>query len=470
MAARDFGFELESPSPDGDWEAYVGLREKGKAITLRVPHGYPKDVDVSEKSGILGELMRVVARFSAAFPNEKRSEFEGQSTRDGFIFGNGGQSLRFSDEGADVSYSNLSRYLELIRHLRDPRLLALVKAPGLTSQFDHRHIARNIERATFLPDGTPVFDQLWAPRAQMRRTSNDMVGLACWMALDGLRRLFPDPADSAGDEISTALRAEWEALSSRFADECGLEADASLFSARRADTLSILQSALEICMRRAPPVSSDARELHRLLDDLIHHALSEQSGDIWGLRGFHHVWESACLEYAIAQGELLGEIFTCDYQYLHEIDPKIRAKWRKNRADIFCKHGIERRPDLVVKKHDGSYLIVDFKYYAESESETFVKERPRQSNLELDAVKRGANDFCWREKKYRDVANIEAYRWLLMEHGPQPVSGSSVKLEFWVPGCSGGRVECSWMSTLSLVGKPAREVLGAYARKFRLMD
>lgn len=471
MTVRDFSFELESPAPDGDWEAYVGLREKGKKITLRVPHGYPEDVDASEKAGILGELMRVVARFSMAHPNEKRSEFKGQSTRDGFMFGNGGQSLRFSDEGADVSYSNLSRFLELIRHLRDPRLLALVKAPGLTPQFDHRHIARNIERATFLPDGTPVFDQLWAPRAQMRRTSSDVVGLACWMALDGLRCLFPDPADSAGDGIGTALRAEWEELSSRFAADQGLEGGASLFSGHRAGTLSILQSALEICMRRAPPVSSDARELHCLLDELLHQALSEQSGDIWGLRGFHHVWESACLEYAIEQSEL-GEVFTCDGRYLMEIDSGTRAKWEKNRKDVFDQNGIKRCPDLVVRKQDGSYLIVDFKYYAASESQAFLDKRPHQPDLDL--IKKAPNDFCKLEKKYRDVANMEIYRWLLMEHGPRSISASGVQLEFWVPG--NGKAEaplptkCPWMPKLSLVNKPVRQVLGAYAKKFRLLD
>lgn len=467
MTVLDFDCELEAPNPKGDREAYVGLRVKDQEIALRVPHGYPEG-SVPEKAAILGELMRVVARFSAAFPNEKRSEFEGQSTRDGFMFGTGGQSLRFSDEGVDVSYSNFSRYVELIRHLRDPRLLALVKAPGLTPQFDHRHIARNIERATFLPDGTPVFDQLWAARAQMRRTSSDMVGLACWMALDGLRHLFPDSADSVGDEVGTALRAEWEELSSRFAADHGLEAEASLFSGSRADTLTILHSALEICVRRAPLISADARELHRLLSELLHHKLSEQSGDIWGLRGFHHVWESACLEYAIAQGELLGEVFTCDDKYLQGVDSKTRAKWRKNRADIFEKNGIKRRPDLVVRKQDGSYLIVDFKYYAKSESDVLVKERPSQPDL--DSVKKAPDDFCRYEKKYRDVANIEAYRWLLMEHGPQPITGSNIELQFWVPGDSSGRVECQWMPPLALIRKPAREVLGAYARKFRLMD
>ncbi|MFZ2854143.1 MAG: hypothetical protein WAZ34_08530 [Rhodocyclaceae bacterium] len=70
--------------------------------------------------------------------------------------------------------------------------------------------------------------------------------------------------------------------------------------------------------------------------------------------------------------------------------------------------------------------------------------------------------------------NIEAYRWLLMEHGPQPIGGSSVQLEFWVPG--NGKTEallppkCRWMPELSLVSKTARVVLGAYAKKFRLLD
>ena len=463
MTNRDWDFTLEPPDPKGDLEAYVGLREKDGRISLRVPHGYPLADPELDKPRILGELMRVVARFSEAFPEAERSDYKGQSTRDGFLKQYGGQSFRFEHEGADLNYSNLSRYVQLMRRLRDPRLLALVKAPGLTTQFDHRYISRNLERATFLADGTPLFDHLWAPSAQMRHTTGSMVGLACWMALDGLRHLFPDTADH---EIGAALRAEWEGLACRFSDDLGLNVEASLFTGRRVDTLAILQSTLEICIRRDPPMSTDARDLHRLLNELLHHAFSDHDGDIWGLRGFHHVWESACLEHALSQYGI-DNVFTCDDTYWVSADPMTRSIWENNRDGVFHKNGIPRRPDLVVKKDDDTYLIVDFKYYAESELIEFIKKRPSEPSLRL--CDKDQSDFCRQAKTFQDIVNIEVYRWLLMQHGLQSNDESKVMLELWVPGSEDVRRVCSWMG-LTLVAMPACEVLGAYARKFHLMD
>lgn len=463
MTIRDWNFALKALGSGGDWEAYVGLCEEDGQVTLRLPHGYREDVAESEKPRILGELMRAVARFSEAFPDVERSCYEGRSTRDGFLRGSGGQPFRFDHDGADVGYSNLSRYIKLIRRLRDPRLLALVKAPGLTAQFDHRYISRNLERAVYLPDGTPLFDHLWAPRAQMRHTGNDMVGLACWMALDGLNHLFPD---SAGHEVSAALQSEWEELAYRFEDEHELDADASLFSGKRKDTLPLLQTALETCVRLAPPISSGANELHHLLDELLHNALSGQGGDIWGLRGFHHVWESACLEYA-AQEYGQDNIFTCDQNHWLGHAPE---KWIKNWASVFKEKGLERRPDLVVKKGNGTYLIVDFKYYAADEAKNKFLGKNPPSSPDLEWLKTEPAKFGRQWKPYQDIASVEAYRWRLMQYGLKSSDASKVEIELWVPDMNESRYPCEWMDGLTLVVKPAREILGAYAKKFRLMD
>lgn len=500
-------FALKSPD-DNDWEAYVGLREKDGVVTLRVPHGYPTDdkppvLDVHEKQQILFELTRAVMRFSEAFSDADRSSYDERSTRDGLLKKDGGQSFNFDRKGAALGYTHFTRYKQLIRMLRDPHLLALTKAPGLTAQFDHRHIARNLERAMFLPDGTPVFDISWAMRTQMRHTGNDMVGLACWMALDALEHLFPDSADRG---IGSALQAEWDELKHRFADEHELEANASLFSENRSDTLHALQAALEICVRREPPVSADARELHHLLDELLHYAPSGQDGSICSLKGFHHLWESACLEHAIAQHGI-DEIFTCDDTFLPDIDQAIRKRWENNRHLVFAKNGIARCPDLVVDQGDGKYLIVDFKYYAVSESyKKFVREGKRPSvseppltpkspklltDDEWSEFSRKYSEFSHTYKAAKDIGSIEAYRWLLIQYAPTKTNEAKVKLELWVPGESRSpeeenkKEQLCWqardregkslgdstkLNNLILIYKPVREILGAYAEKFHLMD
>lgn len=493
MTTQGYPYVLESPKV-GE-EAYVGLRDEGGKVTLRVPHGYPTDMaddslpvlDVWEKQQkILGELTCAVMRFSEAFHDKVK-----RSTRDGWLKADGGQSFNFDGDDPALGYTHLDRYLKLIRMLRDPRLLAVTKAPGLTAQFDHRYIAHNLERAMFLPDGTPVFDRSWAPRTQMRHTGNDMVGLACWMALDVLELL------SAKQEVGTALQSEWEELAHRFADEHELDTGASLFSAKRKDTLLLLQAALETCVRLSPPVSSDARELHHLLDELLHYALSGQDGDIWGLQGFYHVWESACLEHAIAQYGI-DKIFTCDDTFLPDIDQSIRNKWKDNQRLVFAKNGIARCPDLVVDQGNGNYLIVDFKYYAEEESKTFVMKRP--SAPDLDLCKTNQGDFCRKVKAVQDIASIEAYRWLLMQHEINPVGRalarhlglksnlqsiddeSKITLELWVPGKEYKTYLLCWQAKEdgkplgdptkfgTLVYKSARKIISTYANKFPLMS
>lgn len=477
VAMADLGGNFALKSPKAGEETYVGLREEGGKVTLRVPHGYPNGADVDDKHQILGELMRAVMRFSEAFHDNDRVQ---RSTRDGWLKADGGQPFNFDDPA--LGYTHLDRYYKLIRMLRDPRLLAVTKAPGLASQFDHRYVARNLERATFLPDGTPVFDLSWAPRTRMRHTGNDMVGLACWMALDAVKIVFPNSADL---QIAAALQSEWEELAHRFADEHELDADASLFSGKRKDTLPLLQTALETSVRLAPPVSTDARELHHLLDELLHYALSGQDGDIWGLQGFHQVWESACLEYAIAQYGI-DKIFTCDDRFLPDIDQATRKTWKVNRHLVFAKNGIARCPDLVVKDGD-DYRIVDFKYYAKEESAKFIEKRPPAPDFNL--CKKDHNDFCRKLKAYQDIASVEAYRWLLMQHAP--TDEAKVMLELWVPGekLNPGekdkekKLSCwqakDWdgnllgdstkFNNLTLIYMPASEILGAYAKKFHLM-
>jgi hypothetical protein len=406
--------------------------------------------------------MRAVARFSQSYPNVNRSEHEIHSTRDGFLEDFGGQSFRHHQHDAKPGFSHLSRYIQLIRLLREPRLMAITKALGLTSHFDHRHISRNLERATYLPDGTPVFEHSWSPRTQMRHAGNNLVGLACWMALDGLVHLFPESADR---EIGTALQIEWDEIAFRFANESELSTDASLFTGKREETQGLLKAELEKNMRLFPPVTPNACELHLLLNELLYSNLTGLNGEIFGLKGFHHVWESACLEYAV-QKYGIGNVLTCDDSYWQG---SFQAKWVENRNRVFAKNGLKRRPDLVVKMADGTYLIVDFKYYAADDTRSNLASwPPRSPSLQL--LKTESGKFASEWKSYQDIANVEAYRWRLMQYELNSSDSHKVKIELWVPDTDERQCQCPWMDGLSIVGKSARDVIGAYARRFRLMD
>ena len=105
--------------------------------------------------------------------------------------------------------------LALIRRLRNPHFLAEVRKPGLNSQFNDRQISRALEHAHFLPDGTPVFEQMWGSSRQLGVKHEDYSGLAVWIALDALGHLFPDDMDTA---LSPGLRAECAAIAAQFAN------------------------------------------------------------------------------------------------------------------------------------------------------------------------------------------------------------------------------------------------------------
>src|SRR5581483_5394552 len=117
----------------------------------------------------------------------------------------------------------------------------------------------------------------WAQRAHMLRTENDLANFACWVALDAINHLFPD---AAGDDIGASLMKEWEELARRFSLANGLEGT-SLFSHDRAEVHLALSVALENCRRSEPLISSESRDLHGLLDEILSHSSSDQNGEVW---------------------------------------------------------------------------------------------------------------------------------------------------------------------------------------------
>ena len=140
----------------------------------------------------LGRITRAIAHFCTLFADRKIAD----SPRDGLLGGSNGERLTPGDAPAP-GFSRMRACLALIRRLRNPHFLAEVRKPGLNSQFNDRQISRALEHAHFLPDGTPVFEQMWGSSRQLGVKHEDYSGLAVWIALDALGHLFPDDMDTA---------------------------------------------------------------------------------------------------------------------------------------------------------------------------------------------------------------------------------------------------------------------------------
>ncbi|PRE59493.1 hypothetical protein C6P86_23525 [Burkholderia multivorans] len=84
-------------------------------------------------------------------------------------------------------------------------------------------------------------------------------------------------------------------------------------------------------------------------------------------------------------------------------------------------------------------------------------------------------------KAYQDVANLEAYRWLLLQHELKSDDERQVELELWVPAMTAGFNTVSWSATvgnrvvpdsnfggLAVRYQPATVLLEEFASGFRL--
>ncbi|UTY59053.1 hypothetical protein [Massilia sp. erpn] len=428
-------FALEAATLDCTSESYVGLvRNTDGSASLRLPYGYRLRPDESKEHG-LGHLSRVLARFAREYPKENTSK------RDGYLKAAQGQATQASRE-QDLDYSKLASHIALIRRMSDPSLLAQVRAPGLAPGFDARYISRNLERATYLPDHTPYFDTMLAQPVRLQRTSTDLVGLACWIALDALHHLFP----AAGQEIAPSLLEEWETLAARFADSQHLPKDASLFGAGHHTTLAQLQDAFDAATCSAPPIHAEARELAHTLEQLLHCSASANGGDIFGLKGFYRVWEAACLNYALAHFGA-ERILCCDHELLHQATPAQRQRWTRVRHELFAWNGTARRPDLVVEGEEGRLLLIDFKYSAAYAQDAFFHTRPAApSTRQQPKTWQDWRRFCEQAKLQQDIASLEAYRWLLMQHHLKSHEESRIDVEIWVPGEENGLRSCAWQA------------------------
>ncbi|MBJ7311354.1 hypothetical protein ACFOLJ_14095 [Rugamonas sp. CCM 8940] len=465
-----------------DNEDFVGLRAvpDGEPV-LHLPHGYQLDqaaIPAAARLAALGQLTRVMARFADQHPDEVLAAERHCAPRDGLL--RHADGLHWQQRGGSVGYNSVAGYIDLMRRLRQPRQLGPLRVPAL-APFDPRHLGRNLERAIYLPDGSAYFDQQWGQLKQIRRHSGGLVGLACWLAIDALLHVFPGHWQG---ELATGLQAEWNHLAQRFGDAQRLPRQASLFGAARATTLLQLQAALEAELRRAPPMDSEARELSALLEQLLCLSVGGDSGDIWGMRGFHRVWEAACLGHALAEYGA-AQIFTCDDALLSGVAPQQRQQWRTNRHRVFARNGRARRPDLVLRQPDGRFRIIDFKYSAQYNDEGFFKRRPADIDLtaaetqQLDNGRIAIDGDAY--KMQQDIANLESYRWLLMQHELRSWDESAVELELWVPARHDEKKTCAWQAFedgrrlpdsgfqhLSVVYRSSADMLQRYAGDFSL--
>lgn len=466
--------EVQSPEMHDPFESYVGVvRDKASGRdVLHLPIGYAS-LPVSDVDLCLGTLSRTIAHFSTSYAKETASGEQ----RDGFLSRDSGQRLAPGKQ-AGPAFSRIQSCIELMRRLGDPTLLASVRVSGLASALSEHQISRSLEYATFLDDGTPIFEHMWGQPLRLRRTATNAVGLAAWLALDALAHLFPDIARNA---LSASLRIEWETLADDFARDFGLEKGDSLFGKAAARTLPTLQRAFETIARTNPAVLADARQLHELIDQYLYFDLME-GGDIRGLEGFHRLWEAACLDHARRK---FGDqaIFTCDDTLAGEVDNATKQRWRANSRRVFAHNGIARRPDLVLALGE-RYRIVDFKYSrAFHRNAVFFERRPRAPDIEelrCDDVDKSA--FAQRLKASQDVANMEAYRWLMMQHQLKRAHEQEIDMEFWVPDLLAGTQEVAWFVEIHGRAVPdssfdlltvrylqSREILSAYAGHFQLL-
>lgn len=465
-----------------------------------LPIGYAPQDDADEWRCI-GQMARVFARFAELVRMQASRSQPRVKGKDGpFEAGSGLRAAR--GDGIEPSLARLMAILKVIRKLTDPRLLSLVRGPGLTNRFDERYIARNLDRAHFLPDGTPIFDLMWTDRPSARNTITDVACIAAWIGLDAIDHFLPA---GAADEISPGLLAEWRSLAERCEQKLRMGVNSSLFGSNAAQTRTMLLDALERSRRLCPPLYEDHRHLDQLLEEYLDCCL-QAGGDIWGMRGFYKAWESACLERARQQyGD--AKICTCDGDIPSDVDGKTRERWKEFREKVFAANGVERCPDLVVclgpgecacNKGEGGcpedqeYLIIDFKYAEFKRSvsfddETFFNKRPTMPDLaELQVLKQCADYLAGalsgravdanalaaslisitnaagkplfpkvqdvstllstlpdRLKAFQDVTNVEAYRWLLMQYvGAR--NADKIGIELWAPGAKEDVIKPNW--------------------------
>ena len=156
--------------------SYVGFDDKGH---FNLPLGI--SVDDAKENNPVANLFFCVKRFSDNFSGKIKKSYsepnphaKGAGTsKDNPKYG------RSLNNFPAPSFPGLNAAWELIEQLSSTRVLALIKARGLTQQIDYSKSLNQLHRANFLPDGTPLFDRMLGNRKEIRAEGSEIVELAC---------------------------------------------------------------------------------------------------------------------------------------------------------------------------------------------------------------------------------------------------------------------------------------------------
>lgn len=347
--------------------------------SLYLPYGYD-DTNEGENRVIAVEIYRMLFRFADVCGRKKCiTNLKKEPDTEGSMTAPHGLSYRSSSEPTlpDFSFRLITALRELFSLLHIPTILTLqARAAPYHGHFDWRHIERQLHRAMYLPDGTPVFHAMDAPQPVLRDQTADIIGMACWVARDASVNFLGENLQSIA---GAGLAREWEAMADAFAERY-LRRFQSLFSDSSGKTCRELRHVLLEIDRHTPFRSSRYLDLFDLLEAILSYHVCGDGGDVWAMNGFAYAWESICLDHAIDTiGKNHGhEIFTCDDQYLDRaiVDQETLKGWNTNRLQVFSHNARDRRPDLVIKnEEEAKWRVIDFKYYSENELPTKQSKR-----------------------------------------------------------------------------------------------
>ncbi|NRR30188.1 hypothetical protein HSX11_08295 [Oxalobacteraceae bacterium] len=360
----------------------------------------------------------------------------------------------FSDDGTDAGADSFTfadaLALDTLFERADPmRLLGFTETRASTHRDTHLHIERSWHRALFDEDGASYLERAIGRRRELRHQTGDIVGMYCFIAEDFYVRFLHEDLETVWGNFAS----EGVALAADFRHRY-LAPDASLYvgePARCEELAESLRHILQLVDRNTPFRHGAYRETYEALYCYLHAGVGGSANDglVWGVKDFWAVWESVCLVHARERQN--SDILTCDMEHLPVMlsTPEQREAWLRQRALLFARNGISRRPDLVQADVAG-IKIVDFKYYS------YMRQ------------KRRASDAVHIDKIEKDYLSIEAYGLLLQNHFLRlgDPRSASVALEFWLPGSQAQRhtsmQQPPWDPPLSVVHLPVEELLGGY--------
>lgn len=409
-----------------DSPAAIGVEhcEDGSAI-LHVPIAYATDLSTAEaRRGIFIEIFQVLKRFAGQFSSAKllAGGESLSSTRK-----TGGQSRVHDKQPAHpAGYYLLDLLSQLLSEIAEPSVLTVASRQQMRhSHLDTRHISRYLHLALYQDDGSAVFEGMPARQTIVREESSDLIGLAAWLCRDLLKYFY---AHDLSDEFETDAAAELGIIADAFAAKHLHHEMACVMT--DAESAKTLREALHTVEARTPFKPPKFNDIFDTVDKLLTAAIAK-NGQFFGVEKFYNVWESLCLQAALAIFPA-EQVFSCDTQFLQPGSAlrSDRNRWQRNAAAAFDKNAIARRPDLVIDPRGagGQWSVIDFKYYG--------AEAMRQFPITCGRGKQAVEERL-EEKLQDDLISGEIYRMLLANHlreAGAAISHEDIRLEFWIPG------------------------------------